>query len=106
MESRLTRNYVQLVHVLVSKFSFQCRWFYKEDPKQKWLPFIGYDSLRIECRYRALEYARQRSNSLDEEEVDTRIHVRGGLYEVDINNSVVHPVYWKGQFTVSRFRYG
>ena len=28
--------------------------------------------------------------------MDTRIHVRGGLYEVDINNGVVHPVYWKG----------
>ena len=29
--------------------------------------------------------------------MDTRIHVRGGLYEVDINNGVVHPVYWKGR---------
>ncbi|XP_067941701.1 phospholipase DDHD1-like [Watersipora subatra] len=75
----------------------QVRWFYKEDPKAKWVPFLGYDSLRIECRYRALEYARDRSNSLDEEDVDSRIHVRGGLYEVDINNNVLLPIYWKGQ---------
>lgn len=72
------------------------RWFYKEDPKTKWVAFIGYDSLRIECRYRALEYARQRSNSLQEDDIDSLIHVKGGLYEVDINGNVMHPIYWKG----------
>lgn len=73
-----------------------CRWFYKENPKAKWVPFIGYDSLRIECRYRALEHSKIQSNNPDAVDIDMCIHVRGGLYEVDINNGVVHPVYWKG----------
>ncbi|KAF6021611.1 DDHD1 [Bugula neritina] len=75
----------------------EIRWFYKEDSKARWVAFIGYDSLRIECRFRALEYARQRSNSVEEEDIDANIHVRGGLYEVDITNSKIHPVYWKGK---------
>ena len=30
------------------------RWFYKAENDKKWIPFIGYDSLRIEWKYRDL----------------------------------------------------
>lgn len=30
----------------------QVRWFYKSDSDKQWVPFSGYDSLRIEDRYR------------------------------------------------------
>ena len=28
------------------------RWFYKRESDKEWTPFMGYDSLRIELRYR------------------------------------------------------
>jgi hypothetical protein len=69
----------------------ELRWFYRSDATKKWQAFIGYDSLRIECRYRAL--AVDQCGDLD---VDERILVLGGLYEVDVNNKKCHPVYWSG----------
>ena len=33
-------------------FSCQIRWFYKREVDKDWTPFMGYDSLRIELRYR------------------------------------------------------
>ena len=30
----------------------QVRWFYKREQDRDWLPFMGYDSLRLELRYR------------------------------------------------------
>ena len=33
-------------------FSSQIRWFYKREVEKDWTPFMGYDSLRIELRYR------------------------------------------------------
>ena len=34
------------------RFSWQIRWFYKREVEKDWTPFMGYDSLRIELRYR------------------------------------------------------
>lgn len=69
----------------------ELRWFYRSEGAKKWLPFIGYDSLRIECRYRAL--AIDKDGEID---VGERILVRGGLYEVDVVNKKCFPVYWSG----------
>ena len=33
-------------------FPSQIRWFYKREVEKDWTPFMGYDSLRIELRYR------------------------------------------------------
>ncbi|KAL8565172.1 hypothetical protein ACOMHN_003959 [Nucella lapillus] len=69
----------------------ELRWFHRSDGAKKWQPFIGYDSLRIECRYRAL--------AIDEDgeiDIDERILVLGGLYEVDVVNKKCFPVYWSG----------
>ena len=69
----------------------EIRWFYKSDDDKKWTPFIGYDSLRIECRFRALDAVD------DHSEIDTDvILVRGGLYQVDVGPRTVTPVYWTG----------
>ncbi|KAK3093034.1 hypothetical protein FSP39_010311 [Pinctada imbricata] len=70
----------------------EIRWFYKSEDDKKWSPFIGYDSLRLECRYRALETVE------DQSEIDTDvILVRGGLHQVDVASRSMTPVYWTGE---------
>ncbi|KAK3733023.1 hypothetical protein RRG08_002625 [Elysia crispata] len=68
----------------------EVRWFYKNEKNKKWSPFIGYDSLRIECRYRALGL-NDESGDID---LNDKILVRGGLYEVDVLKNLCTPVYW------------
>ncbi|KAJ8308504.1 hypothetical protein KUTeg_013378 [Tegillarca granosa] len=71
----------------------EIRWFYRrKDQNEKWSPFIGYDSLRIECRYRALQTVLD-----DKDEIDNDvIIVRGGLYQVDVVEKTCIPIYWSG----------
>ena len=71
----------------------ELRWFHRSDSTKKWQAFIGYDSLRIECRYRALAIDKD-----GEVDADERILVLGGLYEVDVVNKKCFPVYWSGMF--------
>ncbi|GFN82833.1 phospholipase ddhd1 [Plakobranchus ocellatus] len=68
----------------------EVRWFYKNEKSKKWSAFIGYDSLRIECRYRALSL-NDDSGDID---LNDKILVRGGLYEVDVLKNLCIPVYW------------
>ena len=70
----------------------EIRWFYRSDSSKKWSSFIGYDSLRVECRFRALAV-----DSDGDIDVEERILVRGGLFEVDVVNRKCFPVYWSGQ---------
>ncbi|XP_046582420.1 phospholipase DDHD1-like [Haliotis rubra] len=69
----------------------EIRWFYKNEGEKRWRAFIGYDSLRIECRYRALA-----CDSNGDIDVNERILVRGGLYDVEVENKRCHPIYWTG----------
>lgn len=97
------------------------RWFYKVEADKKWTPFIGYDSLRIEWKYRDLlqdtgtspEGSKKESfisgsehSSPKEPEksgVVERIVVRGGLYEVDVKHRKCESIYWQGEvFVISR----
>ncbi|XP_062596955.1 phospholipase DDHD1-like [Saccostrea cucullata] len=97
-EARATPPPVRLKNPLFPKKEYvdklrpeEIRWFYKQDGDKEWTPFIGYDSLRIECRYRALQ------NVEDEKEIDTDvILVLGGLYQVDVSKKKCTPVYWTG----------
>lgn len=93
----------------------EVRWFYKVEGDKKWTPFIGYDSLRIEWKYRDLlqDVRSEESGSpagkqkwsgnmspKDKQEgaqqdVD-RIVVRGGLYEVDVKQHKCESIYWQG----------
>lgn len=74
----------------------EVRWFYKKENDKRWTPFIGYDSLRIECRYRVQQ--QNGTEDLTESEVADLdlILVRGGLYEVDVPKQTCRPVYWSG----------
>lgn len=73
------------------------RWFYKEG--KKWLPFNGRDSLVIEEEWQALK---NESNDGDMEKC-YRPTVRGRLFEVDVNERMCHPLYWKGMVTLLQF---
>eukprot|EP00106_Octopus_bimaculoides_P013488 XP_014780930.1 PREDICTED: phospholipase DDHD1-like [Octopus bimaculoides] len=69
----------------------EVRWMYRHAGKKKWTPFIGYDSLRIEFRYRELSVS-----SLSEDKLKDMIVVRGGLYEVDVVARKCYPLFWTG----------
>lgn len=75
----------------------EVRWFFKKETDKKWTPFIGYDSLRIECRFRVQQ--QNGTDDLTEAEVADidQILVRGGLYEVDVPKKSCKPVYWSGK---------
>jgi hypothetical protein len=77
----------------------EIRWFHKQDGEKKWTAFIGYDSLRIECRYRALMLFNNDTENLEAKQsgITDRILVRGGLYEVDVSDRRCYPVYWSGE---------
>lgn len=78
----------------------EVRWFYRSTSEKLWHSFIGYDSLRIECRYRALLAVNE-----DEDVIDNDvIAVRGGLYEVDVAQKICTPVYWSGWCIQSLFQ--
>ncbi|XP_052058815.1 phospholipase DDHD1-like isoform X2 [Mytilus californianus] len=70
----------------------EVRWLYKSKSDKKWHSFIGYDSLRIECRFRALQTIDEDEDIIDNDVIS----VRGGLYEVDVVLKTCKPVYWSG----------
>ena len=73
----------------------EVRWMYREEGGKRWEPFIGYDSLRIECKHRELIHgASQRPDEIDNVEM---IVVRGGLYECDVVSRKCYPIYWTGK---------
>lgn len=95
------------------------RWFYKTESDKKWIPFIGYDSLRIEWKFRDLQQNglsgplshplssdsisdSGASSGLDTENksfevgVEGTVTVRGGLYEIDVRHRRGQSIYWKG----------
>lgn len=65
----------------------QIRWFYRE-PDKYWQPFNGADSINLEFEWRIFSD-------------NTLITVRGGLYEVDLINRVLIPIYWDSSLTKS-----
>ena len=54
---------------MITRFHvFKVRWFYKREADKEWTPFMGYDSLRIELRYRHIwqtKWAAAANNSED-----------------------------------------
>lgn len=51
-----TRNMDTVVTELTPE---EVRWFYKTEGEKRWLEFSGYDSYRIEMRYREMYYNKQ-----------------------------------------------
>ncbi|KAF2365050.1 DDHD domain [Trinorchestia longiramus] len=98
------------------------RWFYKAESDKKWIPFIGYDSLRIEWKFRDLQQnglagapmiattePGTENGSASGNEIDERpfelgeegtVTVRGGLYEVNVKFRKGQSIYWKGEVFV------
>jgi len=74
----------------------EIRWFYKRETEKKWTAFIGYDSLRIECRFRVQQQNGNEDLTEDEAADLDQILVRGGLYEVDVPRRSCKSVYWAG----------
>ncbi|CAL1683274.1 unnamed protein product [Lasius platythorax] len=76
----------------------EIRWFYKDGVDKRWNEFGGYDSLRIEKIY-------QERQSLISENNDEpnglppaeKIVVRGGMYDIEIDNMKCVSLYWPGE---------
>lgn len=77
----------------------EVRWFYKSPDDKKWIPFIGYDSLRLECKYREIKQISTADSNTEvvKESEEELICVRGSLYEVDVAKKRCYPIYWEPQ---------
>jgi len=84
----------------------EIRWFYKDGVDKRWNEFCGYDSLRIERIYR------ERQSLISENNDGTnglppaeKIVVRGGMYDVEIDNMKCVSIYWPGEYHILSFFY-
>jgi len=83
----------------------EVRWLYRDSAvhQKKWLPFIGYDSLRIECKFRETRARLVGNSSNHSSAADELVIVRGGLYEVDVIRKTCVPIYWTAEGVVYIF---
>ncbi|XP_039302029.1 phospholipase DDHD1 isoform X2 [Solenopsis invicta] len=74
----------------------EIRWFYKDSVDKRWNEFCGYDSLRIEKIYQERQnlISESMTNGLPPAE---KIVVRGGMYDVEIDNMKCVSIYWPGE---------
>ncbi|XP_046478246.1 phospholipase DDHD1 isoform X3 [Neodiprion pinetum] len=73
------------------------RWFYKEGVDKRWVEFCGYDSLRIENVWRRRKSGTNEHNNLTADGHMERVVVRGGMYDVEIDNMRCVSIYWPGE---------
>lgn len=82
----------------------EIRWFYKDGVDKRWNEFCGYDSLRIEGIYRKRQSligdGDDGTNGLPPTE---KIVVRGGMYDVEIDNMKCVSIYWPGAYSIFYF---
>jgi len=83
----------------------EVRWLYRDrgSRQKKWLPFIGYDSLRIECKFRETRARAVRNGLSCDSAADELVVVRGGLYEVDVIQKTCIPIYWTAEGVVYNY---
>ncbi|KAH0954763.1 hypothetical protein HN011_008314 [Eciton burchellii] len=78
--------------------SEEIRWFYKDGVDKRWNEFCGYDSLRIEKIYRERQILiGQSNNETNNLPPAEKIVVRGGMYDVEIDNMKCVSIYWPGE---------
>lgn len=84
----------------------EIRWFYKDGVDKRWNEFGGYDSLRIEKIYQ------ERQSLISENNDETnglppaeKIVVRGGMYDIEIDNMKCVSLYWPGEYHELLFIY-
>jgi len=82
----------------------EIQWFYKDGVDKRWNEFCGYDSLRIERIYRErqslISENNDGTNGLPSAE---KIVVRGGMYDVEIDNMKCVSIYWPGEYHIFYF---
>nr|XP_006811963.1 PREDICTED: phospholipase DDHD1-like [Saccoglossus kowalevskii] len=84
---------VQAPDIIQDLNAREVRWFYRENKEdRKWTHFIGYDSLRVEWKYREIHFHNTKTHDTIE-----MIIVRGGLYEVDVVTKKCYPIYWEAE---------
>lgn len=79
----------------------EIRWFYKDGVDKRWNEFCGYDSLRIERIYQErqslINESNDGTNGLPPAE---KIVVRGGMYDIEIDNMKCVSIYWPGDYHI------
>lgn len=75
----------------------EIRWFYKDGVDKRWNEFCGYDSLRIEKIYQEHQRLISQSNNETNLPAAEKIVVRGGMYDVEIDNMKCVSIYWPGE---------
>ncbi|XP_032691103.1 phospholipase DDHD1-like isoform X2 [Odontomachus brunneus] len=76
----------------------EIRWFYKDGVDKRWVEFCGYDSLRIEKIYQDRQDLLSKSISETSDLPPAeKIVVRGGMYDVEIDNMKCVSIYWPGE---------
>lgn len=80
----------------------EIRWFYKDGVDKRWAEFCGYDSLRIEKIYQDRQNSISKSNDgINSLPPAEKIVVRGGMYDVEIDNMKCVSIYWPGEYHIS-----
>ncbi|CAB0043986.1 unnamed protein product [Trichogramma brassicae] len=73
----------------------EVRWLYRDDINKIWIEFCGYDSLRIENSWREIQSrSSENGNNSDNFVNNVKIVVRGGMYEVDLEQKKCVSIYW------------
>ncbi|XP_014226688.1 phospholipase DDHD1-like isoform X1 [Trichogramma pretiosum] len=76
----------------------EVRWLYRDDINKIWIEFCGYDSLRIENSWREIQSrSSENGNNSDNFVNNVKIVVRGGMYEVDLEQKKCVSIYWPGE---------
>lgn len=73
------------------------RWFYKEGVDKRWVEFCGYDSLRIEGVYNRRKSDVNETDNFTPDSSIERVVVRGGMYDVELDNMRCVSIYWPGE---------
>ena len=73
----------------------EVRWFYRLGPDKPWIQFDGYDSLRIEIRYRHIWQTRWRSGSSAQHRRGQSLN-RSMLRLNIVSLTVYKPILWRG----------
>lgn len=76
----------------------EIRWFYKDGVDKRWNEFGGYDSIRIEKLYQERQsLIRENNDDINGLPPAEKIVVRGGMYDVEIDNMKCVSIYWPGE---------
>ncbi|XP_058790056.1 phospholipase DDHD1-like isoform X2 [Phymastichus coffea] len=75
----------------------EVRWLYKDDVNKRWMEFCGYDSLRIENTWRSKQSNVNEDGNKDNAMNIERVVVRGGMYDVELENMKCVSIYWPGE---------